>query len=1225
MFSIGVAESLSFGAHQANGGCECTKDTTFFGSLSIVSNRTSLRPRSLIAFSCLYPLCLFAQQAEIPRQTPSRHIAVLNLSASDTLYKLPHEFILQGSEHVLADSIEALHRGVDYEIGYREGTIVLKPSLVSRLVSDSLHHRIVVSYYPLPFSFKHEYRLHEVVTRRDSLGVPRQVVRSSQRPFSVDDVFGPGLQKSGTIFRGFSVGSNRDLSLNSGFRMQLSGRVASDVNLVAALTDENSPIQPEGTTQTLREVDKVFVELSGSNYTATLGDFNFQRTQKEGGEFGGLSRKLQGATSLLRSANFLNTGASGSFSLIGATARGKFTTNQFQGIEGNQGPYRLMSNDGNSRPIIIAGTERVYLNGELVTRGETQDYTIDYSSGEIFFSSRRLITNASRITVDFEYSNRSFTRNLVGATVGASILSDRIRVNTMIAQEADDPDAAIDFSLDDATRALLRQSGSDQLKASIPGVRDVGRDSVTGAPKGQYLRRDTTLAGRRFSVYFYAPGDPEAVYSVTFSYVDQVPADSVGYTRTGVGRFEIAGMGKGNYLPVQLIPIPELHRVFSSTLNASVSSDLNLGAEYALSTFDRNRLSDLDDNDRQGHAFRLSARYHPDVLVIGQRNFGEIDLRVSERLLQRQFVPLDRINEIEFNRKWDLTQPPSGDEETREASLNYRPARSLSIGGSYGLMKRTGSFRSERTMVQTSLSDSALPRASYEIEHISSENIQSNDKSIWIRQRGDLGYSYSIAQPGIRIEMEKREQHFAESDSLFQGSFRFLEVAPRIGISEIGLMAASAELQIRTEDSSAAGRLSQASRSVTQLYSWQLSGWNSLSSSLSLSIRKTEFTEEFKARGNVDARTVLVRWQSRYAPAQRALDVDLLYEYASERSAQLERVFVRVPKGSGNYRYLGDTNGNGVADENEFEQTRFDGDYIVLFLPGDQVVPVADLKTGMRARFQPSRILTKPSTTLERILASLSTETVARIEEKSNETDTRQIYLLNFARFQNPSTTIAGASVFTQDLFLFENDPDLSLRFRFNQRRGLLRMVSATEMSYVRERSVRVRSQLVKEIGNQTEFINKLDQVWASSASPRERDLLSDQVRTEFSYRPDPPWEIAFGVNASRVSNRFGGRDITADVNEQFLRLTYALLGAGQLRSEVNREEVVVSNGGMSSTPQYPYEFTNGRVVGKTFLWQLGFEYRMTQYVQVTVGYNGRIEGGRTPVHTARAEARAFF
>ena len=35
--------------------------------------------------------------------------------------------------------------------------------------------------------------------------------------------------------------------------------------------------------------------------------------------------------------------------------------------------------------------------------------------------------------------------------------------------------------------------------------------------------------------------------------------------------------------------------------------------------------------------------------------------------------------------------------------------------------------------------------------------------------------------------------------------------------------------------------------------------------------------------------------------------------------------------------------------------------------------------------------------------------------------------------------------------------------------------------------------------------------------------------------------------------------------------------------------------------------------------------YRVAEFVQATVGYDGRSEGGRRAVHLARAEVRAFF
>ena len=260
------------------------------------------------------------------------------LNRSDTLYQLPREFIIEGSEHIVVDSVRHLERLHDFRMNYRYGQIFFPPKYFVSLLSDSLSHKMMVTYRVLPINLKHEYSLRQIEILRDSVGKEKAVISPLSTKLFSDDFFGSGLQKSGSIVRGFSVGSNRDLSLNSGFRMQLAGKLAQDVDVTAALTDENSPLQPEGTTKTLQEVDKVFVEIKYPHYSATLGDFNLQIDQKEGGEFGRLNRKLQGGRG---TASFDRIGGSdldGSMSLTGATARGKYATNQFQGIEGVKGP-----------------------------------------------------------------------------------------------------------------------------------------------------------------------------------------------------------------------------------------------------------------------------------------------------------------------------------------------------------------------------------------------------------------------------------------------------------------------------------------------------------------------------------------------------------------------------------------------------------------------------------------------------------------------------------------------------------------------------------------------------------------------------------------------------------------------------------------------------------------------------------------------------------------------
>ncbi len=835
-------------------------------------------------------------------------------------------------------------------------------------------------------------------------------------------------------------------------------------------------------------------------------------------------------------------------------------------------------------------------------------------AGEVTFSSRRLITNASRITIDFEFTDRQYVRNLVAGSVNGKAFGNKLKLNASFIQEADDPDSPIDVSLDDNKRNILRTSGTDRMKASLSGFVKVD------SGKGQYVLRDTVINSRHYSILEYLPGDSLAFYSVSFSPVDYVPADSAGYERLAAGQFHFVGIGQGNYLPVQFLPMPQLHQSLNLNGHASLGSDFSLAGEFATSRFNQNRFSTLESSSMKGNAFTFAAQYNPKRVLIGGTNVGEVDVRLSERFVGRHFFALDRANEVEFDRKWNLTEVASSDEEIQQFSLTYHPTQSVSGAVAYGALNRSGEVRSTRTQINFGLADSSLPTTQYQIERINTSNTLLQDESHWTRQHGSMEYNIAKWRPGFRIESEERIATPKGSDSMRQGSFRYLEIAPRLTTAEFSKMTASAELQIRTEDSAAVGTLNRASQSLTQLYTWQLNDYQLISSSLMLSIRKVEFTDKFKQRGNLNTDAVLVRSQTRYTPFQRAVETDLYYEFSNQRSARLERLFIHVAKGNGNYRYLGDMNRNGVFDENDFEQDRFDGNYIVVYVPSDQLYPVVDLKASIRLRLQLVRLIPLSSNWLSKSLRVISTETYLRVDEKSKETDTKQIYLLNFAHFLSNRTTIAGSQQITQDVFLFENNSDLSFRFRYSERYGLTQFVSTVERSYLQERSVRIRSQLVQEIGNQTDFINKIDQVTASSPTMREHDLVSNALLSDFSYRPTMNWEVGFNFGVTEVVNYNVGKNATANINEEGIRIIQSFPGAGQLRAEFKREEVSLEN-----IENPTYEMTTGKTPGQSYLWQLTFDYRITSNLQLSLNYNGRTEGGHTPIHLARMEARAFF
>ena len=88
--------------------------------------------------------------------------------------------------------------------------------------------------------------------------------------------------------------------------------------------------------------------------------------------------------------------------VAGGVAKGKFASIDLAPIDNVQGPYRLTGPNGEQFIIVLAGSERVYLDGRLQTRGFDYDYVIDYNLAEITFSPRHLITSNSRLKVDFE-------------------------------------------------------------------------------------------------------------------------------------------------------------------------------------------------------------------------------------------------------------------------------------------------------------------------------------------------------------------------------------------------------------------------------------------------------------------------------------------------------------------------------------------------------------------------------------------------------------------------------------------------------------------------------------------------------------------------------------------------------------------------------------------------------------------------------------------------------
>ncbi|MEM1271727.1 MAG: hypothetical protein AAGI08_16890, partial [Bacteroidota bacterium] len=516
---------------------------------------------------------------------------------------------------------------------------------------------VVATYEPLPFEFAEVYFRRRIAEENpDSLRLSGVILEEPEPVATRPDLFGDTkLERSGSITRGVIAGNNRDVSLESGLRIQLAGEVTDGVNVRAVLTDENTPIQPDGTTQRLSEFDRVFIQLEADAGTATLGDYDLRFADSE---FGVFARKLQGAsiTAKLPAAGFFSGGA---VTAAGATSRGIFQSQDLQILDGVQGPYRLQGREGEQFIIVIAGSERVFVDGILLTRGETNDYIVDYSTGELTFTSRRLMTTETRVTVEFEYTVNRFTRTLLGSEASISFFEreagqpGRLRFGARVLREADSGGFTDELSLTSADSLALTLAGDGF--ATRPGETLVPYDPE--ARFVQYVQQDTLFAGQTFRIFVPVSDTArvDSVFQVRFSRVGEGQGS---YRRTGQSLngivFAWVGPGGGDSEPVRLLPKPKLQRLVDLNGAFEVLPGLEVFGEWAESGNEMNRMSQLDAGDDIGRALLAGIRLTPTEIDIGGRDIGTLSAQVRRRTAETEFEAFGRTRAVEFNRKWNL-------------------------------------------------------------------------------------------------------------------------------------------------------------------------------------------------------------------------------------------------------------------------------------------------------------------------------------------------------------------------------------------------------------------------------------------------------------------------------------------------------------------------------------------------------------------------------------------
>lgn len=1107
------------------------------------------------------------------------------MGAGSLRYQLPHGFLDEDSERLTLGEAR-LARAGDYRLNYPRGVLTLGGDY-------RMGGSFRIEYRRRPYMLQSSYRLHAPGGYRAE---PTREVRER-----ILDEAAAGLTQMPSNLRvvgsktiSIEGGSGRGANLDQALKASIQGELVPGIRVNALLSDENLPIQPEGSTEELENIDKVFVEVEGRHARALFGDMSYNYAESR---FTPVQRTFQGVQGELRTGSLrIAAGA--------ARSQGDFQSVSFRGIEGLQGPYELLDTRRIDGVVILAATERVWLDGERLTRGENRDYVIDYNLGTITFSARRPVTDDSEITVDFQFSTESYRRDSFWSEAKGSLGRDNLNLNFLYFREGDDDGNPLATPLSAEDRELLATAGDDPTSAVAPGVEKVE------AGLGEYV----LVAGDSIGdlPHFEFSESDSADYLVSFTRVEPGEGDYVldGLSSQGLRVFRYVGDDRGDHIVGRLLALPKKHEMASMAMSGRLGTAMKWWGEADYSYLDRNTLSDLDDENNQGSAFRIGADITPWGGPSAAPALGALSAIGYLERIDRDFASLSTERETFYYRDWNLEDSERVTAETvGEFDLGWEKPGLGKVRAGIGRLERSGDASSDR--IRSSIDLGSDSERSLALRFLESATAAGRDSltANATRQRwsGEARFGLWQVVPSVRIERERfsRLNQGARPDS----GRTYLRQAYRLGKRKPRRLSVSAGYERRDTDRLTVDGLSW--NPDREYHKWDVvSGYrsNAYSARIEVSHRETRFSGG--TRNGVD-KADLVQTEFDFTPPGSWFRSDLSYSVTKKAERFLEKAVVFVGERKGSYNERGEEVGKNK------------GDYNVVFLQSDSFVPIRAVEADLHLQFS-ERSGKRSSGFWGWVRSNVSWDQYYYVLERSTTSQTADLYLLNPRVLLRRDLTVYGTNRVRHDLELLRSIPNRGLLLRGEREKVLdSRFEGVTEGSLLTKGLARFDLSLSQHwTGRMEGEVNRRSAITTqtSSAPGQSYDVLSERGTLTGGYRFDKSWRLTVDLELLRRHDDFSQAAQTLTSISPSLNSTpksgVALLANYRMtHTEVNE-----------TTLAKPFFFTEP---GALHTWSTSLQLRISRYILVSANYFGRHEkdvfGDYSTFHDFKLESRAVF
>ncbi|MFO8022733.1 MAG: hypothetical protein R6U65_09730 [Perlabentimonas sp.] len=1113
----------------------------------------------------------------------------------DTLSIIPNTFFLYDLNGNQIDSAK-------FNVDFGAAKIIATPSLQRN------YDKVYAEYRVFPLLFEQDFfiRDYEQNLSPDSLmgrEPPRYVVGRGS-----ESIFDEQIQTQGSIMRGIRFGNNQDISVNSSMNLNFSGDIGSDLKIEGAISDQSVPIQPDGTTRRLEEFDRIFLRVYKDDFSVQAGDIEMRAGGE--GQLLSFSRNVQG---LAYGGTFASKTDTLNVEAVMAVPKGKFARNHFQGGEGNQGPYRLKGSNGEPFIIVLSGSERVYVDGTLLTRGEEHDYVIDYNSAEIIFTHRMPITRNSRIQVEFEYSERSYARFNTYVKVQHS--GERWQWHISAFSEQDSRNQPFDQELTDEQKQHLANIGDNIQQAFMHQEDSIAFDSE----KILYQKKDTLVNGQTYSIYSYSTNPNLAHYRVYFTFVGQGKGNyqpDFGDANGRVFRWVAPSNGElqGSYEPIKRLVPPEKRQMVQAGLTREWGKGSYITANYALSNTDLNTFSSLNAEDNIGHGLNISFRQS----LLLSDDSSSVRFGANAHKTTQGFRTIDRFRPVEFERDWSIESPLLGNHEqmiggwVELAKANRVHAKiigeNLSVGKWYNGFRGRVEGWSKHPILNTMWSASM---------------VNASDTSVntdFYKARVEANRIQGFFNFKVKAETENSTSHLTNVDSLLGRSFSWYQLSASVASPDTLNLWSELTYAYREDFKPFENNNTLVGASQEFSVNTRFTGKNSGNLTVSAGYRMFEPNKKMFESAEEMERTVLAQFEYSNRFFDGGWVISGGYELGSGLEPDAEYYFVEVPAGQGVFAWV-DYNENGIRELNEFEVANYQDQarFIRINIPGSKMISVRNNALSIRSNISPAAFINNTGF-FSNTISRFSNQTAFRINQK-NQFD-------NFWESANPfvqnisDTLITSLSGNIRNSLAFNRaSRKFGLEYIYNQGLNKSILANGYEQKEVLSHKAVLWLGLTKQITAKTEGEQSLNASKSQHFLNRNYEINEIKAQQTAKFISTKQHSIEVGYTWSTSVNQIGEEQELSS-QSVFLQLNYVYASKGTVM--INSRFVTNSYEGESQS-SVAYQMMKGLQPGRNATWDVSVRRKLSKLFELELGYNGRYLDDGTIIHSGTMQARALF